>query len=152
MNEPRATVYKVGDTYVIDDPDARGVMRAVARENCRRLVREHLLGRVKYFVDRISSVHGKTGADYLVVQINVDDELGGQMAAELMPGHDWQAYRDRGEVPHARGLVERPSMQAALAEVDPIAAEQLAAIAGVAVLVVDFGTIEAFTAEELIGG
>ena len=148
---PRAVVREVAGKIVIDDPDARAVIRAVDRENCRRLVRERMRDRVEHFVRRIAEL-GRSGAELLVVVLNVDDLNGGALAEVLMPGHNWQAYRERGELPYARGLAERPALQAAIAEFDPTAGAELAAIAGVAVLVMDFETIAAFDAEEICGG
>lgn len=139
------------DVVVIDDPDARAVMRAVARHNCRELVRTHMVDRVSHFARRIAEL-GRNPADVMIVVLDVDDPAGGALAEVLMPAHDWQAYRDRGEVPFARGLAEREPIQMFLREYDAQAAGDLAAIAGVAVLVMDFGTTEVFKLEEIVGG
>lgn len=40
-----------------------------------------------------------------MVAIHVDDPAWADLAEALMPGHDWQQYRDRGELPIARGTV-----------------------------------------------
>src|SRR6185436_4774477 len=47
----------------------------------------------------------------VVVLLNVDDVHGGPIADMLMPGHNWQEIRDRGEVPFARGLAMRSGIQ-----------------------------------------
>ncbi|HMG13699.1 MAG TPA: hypothetical protein VK571_10995 [Gemmatimonadaceae bacterium] len=55
----------------------------------------------------------------MLLILNVDDLLGDELAAMLMPGHDWQAYRDQGQVPFARGLAGRQWMQGILELLDP---------------------------------
>lgn len=47
---------------------------------------------------------GRSGVDTVIALINVDDEIGGVLADALMPGHNWQAYRDAGQEPIAQGL------------------------------------------------
>jgi hypothetical protein len=64
-----------------------------------------------------------------------------------MPGHDWQAYRDRGEVPYARGLASREGLQEGLDTLDPEAATKLRETKGeTAIIVMDFGVVEVFRA------
>lgn len=48
---------------------------------------------------------GVSPDDLFIVCIDVDDESWRDLVEELMPGHDWQEYRDRGETPVARGSV-----------------------------------------------
>jgi len=43
--------------------------------------------------------------DFVTVCIDVDDPSWTELVDELMPGHDWDAYRARGEKPVARGTV-----------------------------------------------
>lgn len=69
--------------------------------------------RILHFVRRAKEL-GRGESDTLIVVLDVDDELGGAMADELMPGHDWQRYRDRGEKPVARGLTELDGVAAVL--------------------------------------
>lgn len=101
--------------------------------------------RVEHFIRRIGE-RGATGKDFVVLVINVDDETGGQWATDLMPGENWQPIRDRGEIPVARGLGGRDSVQAALAQECPEAAGELLGIPGIAIIVIDHGTITAFDA------
>ncbi len=54
---------------------------------------------------------GKTPEDVMLVCIHVDDEPWTELADHLMPGHDWQQYRDLGQKPIARGSVERAGME-----------------------------------------
>ncbi|MFC1645247.1 hypothetical protein ACFL08_04440 [Patescibacteria group bacterium] len=44
-------------------------------------------------------------SDFLVVCIHVDDPAWTELVDFLMPGQNWQQYRDRGEKPVARGSV-----------------------------------------------
>lgn len=53
---------------------------------------------------RTKHAHEK-GPGFCVVCIDVDDPTWTFLVDALMPGHDWQAYRDRGETPIARGVV-----------------------------------------------
>jgi hypothetical protein len=66
--------------------------------------------RIQHFKRRISEKNLKP-EDVAIVVINVDDPHGGPIADILMPNHNWQQYRDQGEVPCARGLVMRQGMQ-----------------------------------------
>lgn len=71
--------------------------------------------------------------------------MGGPLAESLMPDHDWQQYRDLGQVPMARGLAVREGIQNLLDLLDKEAGEKLRAITtGVAVIVMDFGVAEVF--------
>lgn len=64
--------------------------------------------RLKHFAQRVHEL-GRSGADTVITLIDVDDPTGhGALLADLlMPSHDWQQYRDRGEIPVARGLAAR---------------------------------------------
>lgn len=48
-----------------------------------------------------------SGEEFVVVLIDVDDPDWCALADTLMPGHDWNQYRKRGEKPVARGVVPR---------------------------------------------
>jgi rhodanese-related sulfurtransferase len=43
--------------------------------------------------------------EFAVIAIDVDEPAWTEFAELLMPGHDWQQYRDRGESPVARGSI-----------------------------------------------
>ncbi|KKT17798.1 MAG: hypothetical protein UV98_C0001G0001, partial [Parcubacteria group bacterium GW2011_GWB1_43_6] len=62
------------------------------------------------------------------------------------PGHNWQEIRDKGEVPFARGLAMREGIQEVLGTFDKEAATKLQSMRDVAVVVVDHGVAEVFTA------
>lgn len=63
-----------------------------------------------------------------------------------MPGNNWQEYRDRGEVPFARGLAERDGITEAVSTFDKEAGMKLSLMTDVAVVVVDHGVAEIFSA------
>ena len=80
---------------------------------------------------------GQSGRDMVITVINVDDPLGGILADSLMPGHDWQKYRDAGAMPVARGLAVKERVVAFLGEAGyGIAASELANTDDLRVLVV----------------
>lgn len=97
--------------------------------------------RLSHFAQRIVDLD-QSPADWMIVLIHVDDPsgLGRCMADVLMPGADWDAYRNRGEHPLARGLAGRKGIMLMLSEMAPKAALALSLIEGVAVLAVDSGT------------
>lgn len=63
-----------------------------------------------------------------------------------MPGCDWQAMRDGGEVPFARGLAGREGIQDVIDILDKEEGEILRAHKGLAVVVVDHGVVKIFSA------
>jgi len=87
-----------------------------------------------------------TAKDAVITVINVDDVHGGPIADALMPGFNWQEIRDRGEVPFARGLAMREGVQGLLGTFDKEAADKLRNMTDVAVVVVDHGVAEIFSA------
>lgn len=73
--------------------------------------------RIKHFAGRVVEL-GRSGADTVITLIDVDDPTGnGRIFADLlMPGQDWQQYRDRGETPVARGLAAKEAFPDILSE------------------------------------
>jgi hypothetical protein len=142
---PTARVVEVNGQLVLEDPMAMAVVKAVEKHNCRSTLKMHY-ERVQHFTRRIAE-KGLCVDDWVIVLLNVDDPYGGQLASILMPGHDWQAYRDRGEVPYARGLASREGLQEGLDTLDPEAATKLRETKGeTAIIVMDFGVVEVFRA------
>jgi hypothetical protein len=142
MNEkPRATVREIDGQLVLDDPDAVAVATAVALYNCTAVFDANA-ERVEHFAKRIEE-KGLTSADVVIVILNVDTN-GAVLAEGLMPGHNWQEYRDRGEIPFARGLAGREGIQGVLEVLHPESAKELAMIEGVAAVVVDYGVAAVF--------
>lgn len=141
---PRAVVREVDGQLVLDDPDAVAVIQVVAKHNCKSTLKINA-DRVEHFKNRITEL-GRTADQVVIVLLNVDDVHGGLLADVLMPGHNWQEYRDRGEVPFARGLAMRDWIQEALGTFDGDAATKLQGMTEVAVVVVDHGIAEVFPA------
>jgi hypothetical protein len=146
MDRPNAMVREIDGQLVLEDPEAMGMIAAVdahnrdvAKRACRALF-EANLDRVEHFVRRIAE-RGHDPADVVIVVIDVDEPsgAGAVLTDELMPGHDWQAYRDRGEVPIARGLATRGGIQSFLDVLDGEAAGLLRRWEGIAVVVVTGG-------------
>lgn len=139
-----AVVREVDGQLVLDDPIAVAVIRVVEKHNCRNTL-ELNADRVKHFKRQLAE-RGMTPDQAVIVLLNVDDVHGGPLADALMPGHNGQEIRDKGEVPFARGLVMRDGIQKALGAFDKDAATKLQNISDVAVVVVDHGVAEVFAA------
>jgi len=142
--EPRAVVRKFDGKLVLDDPDALALARAVKKHNCRGTL-DMNADRVSHFKSRLEE-RGMSARDAVITVINVDDAQGAVLAEALMPGHDWQAYRNRGEVPFARGLATREGVQGFLDAIDEDASAKLRIATEVSVVVVDHGVAEIFSA------
>lgn len=142
MSAPGATVREIDGHLVLDDPDAVAMIRAVGKHNCRCTF-DLNADRVLHFAGRMRE-RGLSPAETVIVVVNVDDPHGGPLADLLMPGHDWQAIRDRGEIPFARGLAVRQGIQEVLDIFDEEAGRKLRRIDGIAIVVVDHGAAEVF--------
>lgn len=142
---------KIKGQTVLDDPDAVAVAHVVEQHN-RRLAKENCkisldanADRVKHFVGRAQALR-KTPAEVVIVLLNVDDNNGSALAEILMPGTDWQAYREQGQIPFARGLASREGIQEALDMLDAEAGQKLRKMRKLAVVVVDSDTADVFSA------
>ncbi len=143
--EPQgAVVREVDGQLVLDDPVAVAVISAVEKHNCRNTL-ELNADRVEHFKRRLSE-RGMTADQAVIVLLNVDDVHGGPLADVLMPSQNWQEIRDRGEIPFARGLAMRDGIQKVLDTFDKDAATKLKSMTDVAVVVIDHGVAEVFTA------
>jgi hypothetical protein len=129
-------------SLALDDPTAVAMITAVDKYNCKSVF-DAQNDRVQHFVGRMKAL-GKSPQDVVIVLINADDVHGRHLADILMPGYNWQEYRDRGEVPFARGLAARDGIEEALAVIDQDAALKLKKQRGISVVVVDYGTAEVF--------
>ncbi len=138
-----AVVRVVNGQLVLDDPVALGLIRAIEKHNCF-ITAQLNLERIIYFRRRIDE-RGDDPVATAIVVVNVDDSHGGIIADMLMPGTNWQEFRDRGEVPFARGLVGREFIQHALECFDTEAASNLKSVEGTAIVIVDHGVAEIFT-------
>ena len=139
-----AVIREINGQLVLDDPVAVTMIHAVEKHNCRNTL-ELNADRVAHFKCRLTE-RGMTPDQAVIVLLNVDDVHGGPLADILMPGHDWQEIRDRGEIPFARGLAMRDGIQEALGAFDKDAATKLQGMSEVAVVVVDHGVVEVFVA------
>ena len=132
-----AYVEQVGDGMVLHDPVSVGIVHAVAKQDC-----EVALGlnsdRIAHFKER-AAIRGLSADQFVILILDVDDVYGGAMAECLMPGHDWQTYRDRGETPFARGLVNRDLVTEWLLIFDHTAYEELEEATKLSVVVVAYG-------------
>lgn len=143
MPEPRAIVHFINDQVVLEDPDGLAMLRVVAKHNCE-VVFKAQSDRVAHFKQRMAD-RGDDPKQVMIVLINVDDcVLARELAETLMPGHDWQPYRDAGAIPYARGLCTREGIQYVLEEADFQAAAKLSEIDGIACAVFDHKTVEVF--------
>lgn len=120
MSNTEAYVTECDGKLVLVDPAAEGMIAAVECENRRRAwgacfdTAKQQWDRIEYFANRIEDP-----AKEVVVLIDVDTEIGAGLAEVLMPGHNWQVYRDRGETPFARGRAARHGIQSLLDSVFP---------------------------------
>lgn len=147
VQDPGATgavVREVNGQLVLDDPVALAVIGTVGKHNCKNTL-DLNADRVVHFKRRMME-RGMTPAQAVIVLLNVDDPHGGPLAEVLMPGHNWQEIRDKGEVPFARGLAMREGIQRVLGDFDTDAALKLQSMTEVAVVVVDYGVAEVFAA------
>lgn len=106
---PRAHITHACDgTLVLVDPDASAMVEAVGKDACKSLLAANA-ERLAHFAER---ARGRD--DVCFVLLDVDDARGAALADVLMPGHDWQQYRRRGETPIARGLATFDGMVSVL--------------------------------------
>ncbi len=141
----RAQVREIDGQLVLDDPDAVAMIRAVEKHNLQAVF-DAQADRVAHFKQRAIT---KGVDNVVIVLLNVDDQIGGRITEELMPGHEamWQQIRESGQIPFARGLAERSSFEQLVMQLDPETGERLKTMAGkAAVVVVDRGVVEAFEA------
>ncbi len=138
------TVRRVGKKIILNDPIALAVINSVSKANCRKIL-ELNMDRIEYFKQRAKKRDPKA-PDVVIVLINVDDVHGGPIAEALMHGYNWQEIRDRGEIPFARGLAVRHTIQKVLEQFDKEAAAKLEKSTGISVVVVDNGVAEIFPA------
>jgi len=135
-------VREVNGQLVLEDPVALGVIQAVEKFNCRNTFTQQE-ERVRHFANRVKE-RGLDPREVVIVLLNVDTPFGGALADALMPGHDWQQHRDKGEVPFARGLATRQGLLEALTLYDAESGRKLQEATGLAVLVADHGVTEVF--------
>ena len=146
MNKPTVKTDNNGN-LILEDKEALGVIKAVSKHNCKSTL-ELNKDRVEYFQQRFVDA-GYSPEEIVIVVIHVDDSNGRILADALMPGHNWQEYRDRGEKPFARGLADRAYVQDFLDIVDREAGKKLWELYGIGVVVVDYEVAEVFSGTEV---
>lgn len=100
---PTATVREVNGQLVLEDPVGYAVMCSVERVNLYRADPEA----VRRLELRAEKKGAEVGSPFAVVVIDVDCPTWADLVDMLMPGHDWDQFRSRGEKPVARGVVPR---------------------------------------------
>jgi hypothetical protein len=125
------------------DRVAYAVMQEVNKANCKNTF-EAQMDRVQYFKNRIAEKQ-LDPKSVIIILINVDSLYGSEFTDVLMPGHDWQQYRDKGEVPFGRGLVMKEGIIEMIATIDEEAAEKIKLMKEIPVVVMDYNVIEVFS-------
>jgi hypothetical protein len=148
MTMPTVEIDEQG-RVILNDPDALAVITAVAKHNCRHTA-ELNRDRIQHFIRRAELNMDVRQKSVVITIINVDDPHGRLIADVLMPHHNWQPYRDRGEVPFARGLATRGGIEDILGIFDQDARDKLVAMQGVAVVVVDHNVAEVYPAKDFL--
>lgn len=150
---PRAQVRVIDGQLVLDDPDALAMIKAVAQHNCGATLTMHA-DAVRRFALRVRERNLST-EDVVIVLLNVDDPHGRILTDVLMPGQDqaWQATRDQGQVPFARGLAARKGIEEVVSVLDAEVGERLKRWTQETVVVVmDHGVVEVFNVTEFAYG
>jgi len=127
------------DGPIIPDPDEAASADYIERTQAAMDLFRANAERMQHFSQRVKAL-GRTGRDTVITLIDVDDPVGGVLAEALMPGHDWQSYRDAGEIPVARGLAAKDGMPEFLSEAGyTLAADELRATDDLRVVVLSSG-------------
>jgi hypothetical protein len=138
----QAYVTVIDGKTVLIDPVGYAFMQAVNKSNCENTYLSQM-DRVENFKKRVTEKE-MDPTTVVIVLINDDSPDGGEIAEVLMPGHDWQQYRDQGEIPFARGIVMKEEMIEMIAVFDKEASEKITKIEGIPVVVIDHSVVEIF--------
>lgn len=129
MSEVNAYVTVENGQVILHDPAAEGVIaaieahnRGISYEKCQKIFELNAEG-IERFKRRFTE-KGYDPKEYCIVIVQVDSPYGGPISDILMPGHDWQAVRNQGMEPIARGIADREFMRGAIAQFDQRAAEK----------------------------
>lgn len=142
QNDYQAYVTVIDGKTVLIDPVGYAVIQAVNKINCENTYIAQM-DKIKHFKNRITE-KGLNPDNVVIIVINVDSPYGPEIADAIMPGHNWQQYRDKGEVPFATGLAIKEGMIEMIALFDKEASEKVTQIKGVPVIVVNYGVVEIF--------
>jgi len=137
-------VTEINDELVLVDPQACAIIEVINKGNCRKTY-DLNLDRINYFKQRFID-RQDSPEDVCIVVINVDDSYGKEISDILMPNVNWQEYRDRNEVPFARGLASKPFVVAYIDEciMNSNTAKILNDMQTLAVVVIDHQNVEIF--------
>lgn len=137
-------VTEINDELVLVDPQACAIIEAINRGSCRKTY-DLNLDRINHFKQRFID-RQDSPEDVCIVIINVDDSYGKEISDILMPNVNWQEYRDRNEVPFARGLASKPFVVAYIDEciMNSNVAKTLNDMQTLAVVVIDHQNVEIF--------
>lgn len=137
-------VTKINDELVLVDQQACEIIKTINRINCEKTY-DLNLDRINHFKQRFIDRQDNP-EDVCIVIINVDDCYGKEISDILMPNVNWQEYRDRDEVPFARGLASKPFVVAYIDEyiMNSNAAKALNDMQTLAVVVIDSQNVEIF--------
>ncbi len=138
-----AILRNINGQIVLNDPQALVVINAVNKKNCEVTFKLQL-DRINHFKNRMLATKAQP-EEVIIVLINADDIYGQPIADLLMPGHNWQAIRDKNEIPFARGLAKRDKMQELVELFDKEASSKLKeSPEKIAVMIVDHNVAEIF--------
>jgi len=122
---------------ITPDPEAKVTEKDLAQTQAAMDFFAANAERIKHFKQRAEEL-GRNGNDTVIALINVDDPKGSILADALMPAHNWQQYRDAGEVPVARGLALKEGVQEFLEMAGyDVAARELSETSVLSVVVLD---------------
>lgn len=142
QSDYQAYVTIVDGKTVLIDPVGYAVIQAVNKSNCENTYIAEM-DRIQHFKNRIAEKELDPNSIVITV-INVDSPYGPEIADALMPGHNWQQYRDKGEVPFAKGLAMKEGMIEMIATFDKEASEKITQTKDIPVIVIDYGVVEIF--------
>jgi len=126
------------------DPVGAALLKEVGKHNCQVTLNAQL-DRIEHFKERFA-IRGFSPSEVVIFVANADDPHGKPLLEKIMPDTDWQAMRDQGQVPFGRGLVARDFIQTVLPSFDQEAADKLKGMEQLAVVVIDHGVAEIFSA------
>lgn len=128
MSEVIARVVERDGQLVLEDPQAEAVFGAIERLHLFRCQSKPDMVRL---LDR-AAVKSISLEPHCVIVIDVDRGHWRWLVDMLMPGHDWEAYRKRSELPVALGVVPVDLIQRPLEETGgPLPDQPFVAIFGI---------------------
>lgn len=143
QKDHQAYIAVIDGKTVLIDPLGYALIQAVNKYNCENTFIAQM-ERIQHFKNRITEKELDPNSVVITI-INVDSPYGPEIAEALIPGHNWQQYRDKGEVPFARGLAMKKELIAMINTFDKEASEKITKTKGIPVIVIDYGVVEIFS-------